>query len=60
MLMRIALKLLNCRVNITYFVKNHDALFIKTIFMKTKNRHCGSIMLIVFVKLVTRTLPNIL
>ena len=26
-LMRLALKLLNCRVNMTFFVKNHDILF---------------------------------
>ena len=26
-LMRIATKLLNCRVNMTYFVKNHEILF---------------------------------
>ena len=56
--MRIASKLLNCRVNMTYFVKNHDIFLI--IFKKTKNRNRGSTVLIVFVKLVTHNLQNIL
>ena len=41
-LMIIALKLFNCRVNMTYFLKSHDILLN---YFKKSNRHHGSIVL---------------
>ena len=57
-LMRIAPKLLNCRVDMCILLKT--IIFFLIILMKTKNRHRGNITLVVFMKLVTHTLQNML
>ena len=57
-LMRIAPKLLNCRVNMTCLLT--AMIFFLFIFKKTKSRHRGSITFTVIVKLLTHTLQNIL
>ena len=56
--MIIAPKLLNCRINGRILLKTR--IFFLIIFKKAKNRRRGSITLILFVKLVTHTLQNIL
>ena len=50
--MRITLKLVNCRVSMTYFVKNNE-IFIN--YCSMKNSH-GNIAFLPIVKLVTHTL----
>ena len=55
-LMRTAPKLMNCRVNMMYFIKSHEILLI--ILRKMKNRYHGKITFLAIVKLVTQTLQN--
>ena len=54
--MKIAPKLMKCRVNMTYFVLNHDNLF-NYFNRKMKNSH-GNIAFLAIVKFVTHTLQN--
>ena len=54
-LMRLAPKLLNCRVKMNFFLLKTTRLFL-VILKKTKNRYHGNIMFIVIAKLVTHTL----
>ena len=53
-LMRIAPKLMNCRVNMTYFVQHHEIFM--NYFEDMMNR--GNATFLVIVKLVTHTLQN--
>ena len=52
--MRYALNLLNCKVNMTFFYKNHE--IILTILKKMKNRYHENITFVAIVKLVAHTL----
>ena len=55
--MRTAPKFIDCRVNMTYFIKNHETLI--NYFQENKeNRYHGKITFLVIVKLVTHTLRN--
>ena len=50
-------KLLNCRVNMTYFIKNHEILLVY-FKKKMKNRYLGNITFVVHVRLVSATFPK--
>ena len=52
-LMSIASKLINCQVNMTYFIKNHEILL--NYFKKMKSTYLGNITFIVHAMLVSYT-----
>ena len=55
-LMSAAPKLLNYKINATYFVKNHDILL--NYFNELENRHLGNMLFLVCAKIVFHTLEN--
>ena len=54
--MSAAPKLINCKINVTYFVKNHEILL--NISMSRKHRRLGNMRFLVRVKIVFHTLEK--
>ena len=55
-LMSVAPKLINCRLNTTYFAKNYEILL--NILMNQKHRHPGNMCFLAHVKILFLTLEN--